>query len=124
MYIHIYKQIHNLRATATQTSIKLKWSVALRQINMNSETHLFDDVDYEYTSLINPRHLIPVPIKNEKHEKDITGLLPPGTKHIIRWGDMHPGPSEDSVRGDRTQYTIENLSKFIIINMVLSHIKM
>ncbi|CAH8478594.1 unnamed protein product [Schistosoma guineensis] len=102
-------RIHNLRATATQTSIKLKWSVALRQINMNSETHLFDDVDYEYTSLINPRHLIPVPIKNEKHEKDITGLLPPGTKHIIRWGDMHPGPSEDSVRGDRTQYTIENL---------------
>ncbi|CAH8487989.1 unnamed protein product [Schistosoma rodhaini] len=102
-------RIHNLRATATQTSIKLKWSIALRQINMDSETHLFDNVDYEYTSLINPRHLIPVQMKNEKHEKDITGLLPPGTKHIIRWGDMHPGPSEDSVKGDQTQYTIENL---------------
>ncbi|CAH8456335.1 unnamed protein product [Heterobilharzia americana] len=102
-------RIHNLRATPTQTSIKLKWSTALRQINMESETHLFDNVDYEYTSLIDPRHLIPVPMKSETRDKDTTGLLPLGTKYVIRWGDMHPGPSEDIVRGDQTQYTIENL---------------
>ncbi|CAH8826595.1 unnamed protein product [Trichobilharzia szidati] len=105
----IPSRIHNLRATVTQTSIKLKWSVALRQINMESETHLFDNIDYEYTSLINPRHLIPVSMKSEGHSTDKTGLLPPGTKYVIRWGDMHPGPSEDTVQGDQTQYTIENL---------------
>ncbi|VDQ17343.1 unnamed protein product [Trichobilharzia regenti] len=79
---------------------------------MESETHLFDNIDYEYTSLINPRHLIPVSMKSEGHSTDKTGLLPPGTKYVIRWGDMHPGPSEDTVQGDQTQYTIENLSKF------------
>ncbi|TPP59060.1 Netrin receptor DCC, partial [Fasciola gigantica] len=105
-------KIHNLRATATQSSIHLKWTVALRRVNPDTERELL---------VPGPRNSVPrgssevsahpmrINLAINKHDKDSRGYLPSGTKYLIRWGDMHPGPAEDSVRGDQTEYLIENL---------------
>ncbi|KAA3679527.1 uncharacterized protein DEA37_0006086 [Paragonimus westermani] len=103
-------KIHNLRATPGETSIHLKWSVALRRVNPEYEQELFPKPNRDiHPSLVAARQPLPVPLSTGPNSDDQTGYLPPGTKYIIRWGDMHPGPAEDTVLGDQTEYLIQNL---------------
>ncbi|VDP66013.1 unnamed protein product [Echinostoma caproni] len=104
-------KIHNLRATATQNSIHLKWTVALRRVNPETESDLIMVGLRNGPSRTAEPSARPmrISLSVNKHEKDTQGYLPSGTKYLIRWGDMHPGPAEDTVRGDQTEYLIENL---------------
>ncbi|KAF8566013.1 hypothetical protein P879_02831 [Paragonimus westermani] len=103
-------KIHNLRATPGETSIHLKWSVALRRVNPEYEQELFPKPNGDiHSSHVASRLPLPVPLSTGPNSDDQTGYLPPGTKYIIRWGDMHPGPAEDTVLGDQTEYLIQNL---------------
>ncbi|KER29175.1 hypothetical protein T265_04114 [Opisthorchis viverrini] len=102
-------KIYNLRATPDQTTIHLKWSVALRRVDPDSEHELFSIMDLDkrpQTMTSDQNRPLRVQLSGPQ---SVTAYLPPGTKYIIRWGDMHPGPSEDTVMGDQAEYLIENL---------------
>ncbi|KAF5405692.1 hypothetical protein PHET_00775 [Paragonimus heterotremus] len=107
-------KIHNLRATPGETSIHLKWSVALRRVNPEYEQELFPRPNGGiHSPHVASRQPLRVPLSTGPNSDDQTGYLPPGTKYIIRWGDMHPGPAEDTVLGDQTEYLIQNLRKLL-----------
>ncbi|TGZ62820.1 hypothetical protein CRM22_007226 [Opisthorchis felineus] len=100
-------KIYNLRATPDQTTVHLKWSVALRRVEPDSEHELFSIMDKRPQMMTSDQDR---PLRVQlSGPQSVTAYLPPGTKYIVRWGDMHPGPSEDTVMGDQTEYLMENL---------------
>ncbi|CAH8525414.1 unnamed protein product [Dicrocoelium dendriticum] len=102
-------KIQNLRATSDATSIHLKWSVALRRIKPNLEFELLRLSADEIGTTQTKGQPLRVHLATAENTEEQVGYLPPGTKYIIRWGDLHPGPAEDVVSGDQTEYLIRNL---------------
>ncbi|CAL8108200.1 unnamed protein product, partial [Calicophoron daubneyi] len=100
--------VYNLRANPTQNTILLRWSVALRRLDMENEREMLSNPLGGNRISMNSGPM-PIRLSADKKGEDHTAYLPQGTKYVIRWGDMHPGPAEDSVTGDQTQYLIQDL---------------